>query len=100
MTFNRDIEALKTELKQLIISVANLQDITPNQITDSQPLFKDGLGLDSIDLLELAVHLEKKYGLKIQNNEEGKLALSSASHLAEAIQNHLEKAGPNERISN
>lgn len=81
--------ALTLELKQLIISVANLHDVQPEQIDDSKPLFRDGLGLDSIDMLEIAVHLEKKYGLKVQNDDKGRLALSNTANLAQAVSEHL-----------
>ena len=58
------------ELKTLLISELNLEDITPDDIDPAAPLFKEGLGLDSIDALELAVVLDKKYGIKIQAADE------------------------------
>jgi acyl carrier protein len=58
------------ELKILLISELNLEDITPDDIDASAPLFRDGLGLDSIDALELAVVLDKKYGIKIKSSDE------------------------------
>ena len=54
------------ELKALLISELNLEDITPDDIDTSAPLFREGLGLDSIDALELAVVLDKKYSIKIK----------------------------------
>lgn len=58
------------ELKTLLISELNLEDISPDDIDPAAPLFRDGLGLDSIDALELAVILDKKYGIKIQASDE------------------------------
>jgi acyl carrier protein len=61
---------LALELKSLIIDVLDLEDITPDDIVDSDPLFVDGLGLDSIDALELGVALQKKYGVKLEADAE------------------------------
>ena len=60
------------DLKQNIIGSLNLQDVTPDQIDDDAPLFGAGLGLDSIDALELVVMLEKNYGIVIKDIEEGR----------------------------
>ena len=74
-----------TELKSKIIESLKLQDITPDQIGDDAPLFGDGLGLDSIDALELVVMLEKNYGIVIKDIEEGRPAFQSVRTLAEFI---------------
>jgi acyl carrier protein len=58
-------DALALELKQLIIDTLDLEDISPADIDDEAPLFVDGLGLDSIDALELGVALQKRYGVKL-----------------------------------
>ncbi|MEE9494094.1 MAG: phosphopantetheine-binding protein [Gammaproteobacteria bacterium] len=58
------------ELKLLLINELNLEDISPQDIDPAAPLFKDGLGLDSIDALELAVVLDKKYGIKIKADDD------------------------------
>ena len=74
------------ELKGLLISELNLEDITPDDIDPSAPLFRDGLGLDSIDALELAVVLDKKYGIKIKSSDErNKEIFSSLNSLADFI---------------
>ncbi len=58
------------EFKQVLIEGLNLEDITPDDINDSDPLFgDDGLGLDSVDSIELVLIIEKEYGVKIQNSE-------------------------------
>jgi len=74
-----------TELKQNIIGSLNLQDVTPDQIDDEAPLFGAGLGLDSIDALELVVMLEKNYGIVIKDIEEGRPAFRSVRTLADFI---------------
>jgi acyl carrier protein len=74
-----------TELKANIIESLNLQDITPDKIDDEAPLFGAGLGLDSIDALELVVMLEKHYGIIIKDIEEGRPAFRSVRTLANFI---------------
>jgi acyl carrier protein len=74
-----------TELKSKIIESLRLQDITPEQIDDDAPLFGTGLGLDSIDALELVVLLEKEYGIVIKDIEEGRPAFRSVRTLADFI---------------
>ncbi len=78
------IEKLKTEL----IEQLNLEDLEPNDIESSAPLFGDGLGLDSIDALEIIVLLEKEYNIKLDNPKEGKDIMYSVETLAEFIENN------------
>ena len=59
------MDDLKRELKDIIINAANLEDVTPEEIENDAPLFVEGLGLDSIDALELGVAIQKEYGVKI-----------------------------------
>jgi len=79
------MEPLIAKLKNEIIGVLNLNDMTPDDIDENAPLFVEGLGLDSIDALELIVLLEKNYGLKIGTAEEGKKILHSVRSMAEFI---------------
>lgn len=74
--------ALVEELKALIIKNLKLEDITPSDIDPSAPLFGGGLGLDSIDALELVVGLEKTYGIRIPDEDVGKEAFASVNALA------------------
>jgi acyl carrier protein len=83
---NSDMQISLTELKAKIIESLKLQDITPEQIDDDAPLFGSGLGLDSIDALELVVMLEKNYGIVIKDIEEGRPAFRSVRTLGEFIQ--------------
>jgi acyl carrier protein len=76
---------LKRDLKELIISSLNLADVTPEQIVDDAPLFQEGLGLDSIDALELAVAIERKYRVTIPDEAVGKKVFSSVSALAQYV---------------
>ncbi|MCX6333609.1 MAG: phosphopantetheine-binding protein [Bacteroidia bacterium] len=79
------MEQLVQKLKEEIITALNLSEMKPENIDEKAPLFVDGLGLDSIDALELTVLLEKKYGLKINTSEEGKKVLLSVNSMAEFI---------------
>ena len=79
------------ELKRDIIEQLNLPDLKPEDINENAPLFVEGLGLDSIDALELIVLLQKKYGVKISSAEEGKTVFVSVKSMADFIQ--LKKNG-------
>lgn len=72
-------------LKQQIIKALNLESVTPADIKDEDPLFGEGLGLDSIDALELIVLLEKEYGLRIENPADAKKIFSSVKTIAQYI---------------
>ncbi len=77
---------LEEELKKLIIDVLELEDITPEDINTEEALFIDGLGLDSIDALELGMALKKKYNLKMgTDKEENKKYFYSVKTLADFI---------------
>ena len=80
------MDNLLSELKARIIESLRLEDITPDQIDDDAPLFGTGLGLDSIDALELVVMLENHYGIVIKDIEEGRPAFKSVRTLADFIQ--------------
>jgi len=80
-----DRESLKTELKHLVIETLHLEEIQPDEIKDREPLFGEGLGLDSIDALELVVALEKSYDVIIEDEEVGKKAFASIEALTDFI---------------
>jgi acyl carrier protein len=80
------IEKLKTEL----IEQLNLEDLEPGDIEASAPLFGDGLGLDSIDALEIIVLLEKEYDIKISDPRDGKEIMHSVESLAKFIESKRE----------
>lgn len=80
---------LNNELKTLIIETLELEDITADDIIDSEPLFNDGLGLDSIDALELGVALQKRYGIKLDpENDQVKKHFASINDLANLVLSH------------
>lgn len=76
---------LKKELKEKIIEQLNLEDIAIDEIQDADPLFGEGLGLDSIDALELIVMLDKDYGIKLADPKEGKKIFESVETMATYI---------------
>jgi len=81
-----NMQNLIEELKIHIIRDLNLEEMTPDRINDDMPLFGDeGLGLDSIDVLEMILILEKYYGLRVSNPEEGKAIFRSVRTIADYI---------------
>jgi acyl carrier protein len=82
---------LKEQLKKQIIQFLNLTDLTPEDIKDTEPLFGEGLGLDSIDSLELIVLLKKEYGISIQDPREGRKVLVDVNTMAAYIEKHGKK---------
>lgn len=78
-------------LKEQIIDALNLEEMTPDEIENDAPLFGNGLGLDSIDALELIVLLEKHYGIKLSNPAEGKEIFKSVACIAEFVEKNRTK---------
>jgi acyl carrier protein len=85
------MEELIEQLKVQIIEQLNLEDVEPDDIAPEDPLFGNGLGLDSIDALELIVLLEKEYGIKIENPKDGQKIFFSLKTMAEFITEHRKK---------
>ncbi|MBQ7512446.1 MAG: acyl carrier protein [Prevotella sp.] len=85
------MEELIVELKEKIIEALNLEEMTPDDIDTDAALFGDGLGLDSIDALELIVLMEKNYGIKLANAAEGKAIFKSVRTIAEYVNEHRTK---------
>ena len=79
------MENLKKDLKKMLVKDLKLQDINPEEIGDDDPLFEQGLGLDSLDAVELVVLINKHYDIQIQDMEEGKVAFASINALANYI---------------
>ncbi len=82
------MDKLMADLKTQIVAQLNLQDIKPEEIGDDQPLFVDGLGLDSIDALELIVLLQQQYKIKLSNAEDGPKVFKTVRTMAEYITAH------------
>jgi len=76
---------LNQELKQLIVEALQLEDVDPASITDTDALFGAGLGLDSIDALELATAIARKYDVEVNQDQETRDAFRSVQHLADFI---------------
>lgn len=91
MTMDR--ATLKRKLKELLVSGLRLQDTEPSAIADNQPIFVEGLGLDSIDALELVVLIEEHFGIAIPDEEVGKSAFASIDALADYISAEQARAG-------
>ena len=85
------MEELVLELKQEIIRTLNLEDVKPEDINADAPLFGSGLGLDSIDALELIVLLERKYGIKLKDPSKGKEVFQSVNVMAQFIMDNRTK---------
>ncbi|MBR6441840.1 MAG: acyl carrier protein [Bacteroidales bacterium] len=86
------MEELILQLKKQIIEVLNLEDVRPEDIDENAPLFgNEGLGLDSIDALELIVLMEKNYGIRLQDPNQGKEIFKSVAVMADYISKNRTK---------
>jgi acyl carrier protein len=84
-----DRAALNDKLKRLIIESLNLEGHTPDTIGDDTPLFGEGLGLDSVDALELVLALEREYGFEIQPDQVDRAVFTSVNSLATFVEHRL-----------
>lgn len=82
---------LKQQLKKQIVTFLNLLSVNPDDIKDDEPLFGEGLGLDSIDSIELIVLLNREYGIVIEDPKEGRKVLVDINTMADYIQKHRTK---------
>ena len=87
----RDTPQLLAFLRKMIIEALKLEDLDPEDIREEEPLFGDGLGLDSLDALELVVAIEKHFNVVIENEAQGKEAFVSLIALARYIQREAER---------
>lgn len=85
------MEELVLKLKEQIIEALKLDDLTPEDIDSQAPLFGDGLGLDSIDALEIIVLLEKQYGIRLANAAEGKAIFTNIDNIAKYVNENRKK---------
>ena len=79
------------ELKKTLIEGLSLEDIEPNEIEDNDPLFNEGLGLDSVDAIELIVILDNEFGIKFKSMEETKEVFTTVQVLTDYINQHATK---------
>ena len=89
-----DVQATPSRIKRLIVTSLNLDGMKPEMIEDDAPLFGEGLGLDSVDALELVVALEKEFGIKIKSQEIGREVFSSVASLSQFIEARSAAAAP------
>ena len=88
MTIATDMD-LRRQLKELLIERLKFEDMTPEDIPDDQPLFAGGLGLDSIDALEIVVMLESEFGVKIKNETSAREHFKSVATPADFVEQRL-----------
>jgi acyl carrier protein len=87
-----DRHELKESLKSLLIDGLRLQDVRPEDIKDTAPIFVEGLGLDSVDALELVVLVEERFNIQIPDEDVGKQAFASIDALTDYVSTELAKA--------
>ena len=85
MDISEKMDDLKTELKEMVVRDLKLSGLNPADIDDDAPLFEEGLGLDSLDAVELVVLIQKHFNVQIKDMEDGKKAFLSINALAKYI---------------
>ena len=81
----------KEKVKRMLVEGMNLEEMTPEQIPDDAPLFGEGLGLDSLDAVELVVLVQKNFGIEIKDMEDGRAAFATVNTLARFIEERTKK---------
>lgn len=82
---------IRQKLKELLVSQLSLEDIAPADIKDDEPLFEEGLGLDSLDAVEIVVLLQRHFGLQVKDIDEGRKIFHSVDTLADFVHRHLHR---------
>lgn len=85
MQSKSDYESISHHIKEMILDISNLPGYEIKDISDDMSLFGDGLGLDSIDLLEIVVALDKEYGIKLKNDKKGQEVLQNVGSLTNEV---------------
>ena len=87
----RSLEEIRKEMKELLVVNLELEDITPEEIKDDELLFEEGIGLDSLDAVEIVVLLERSYGLSIVDEEQAREIFQSIDTLSRWVYENLKE---------
>ncbi len=91
MSRTEELAQIKKDLKEMLVRDLGLEDVRPEDIKDDEPLFGEGLGLDSLDAVEIVVLLQRNFGLEVKNMEQGREIFRSINVLADFVAEHRKK---------
>lgn len=92
MSKTEELAQIKKDLKEMLVRDLSLEDVKPEEIKDDEPLFGEGLGLDSLDAVEIVVLLQRNFGLEVKNMEQGKEIFRSVETLANFVHENKKKS--------
>jgi acyl carrier protein len=92
MSKTEELAAIKKDLKELLVRELSLENARPEEIKDDEPLFGEGLGLDSLDAVEIVVLLQRNFGLDVKNMKQGREIFSSINTLANYVYENRKKS--------